>query len=120
MTDVKYNGWTNYETWLTNLWYDDFTSDFNTMAEEGNFDHMEKGEIKWRMAEFMQATVEEHLDYVIGETSRQYSVGFLHDLANSAIQEVDWHDIADHYLDDVMEYLTELKEIEEELCGAVA
>jgi len=24
MTDQEYNGWTNYETWATNLWIDEY------------------------------------------------------------------------------------------------
>jgi hypothetical protein len=30
MNDKKYNGWSNYETWVTNLW---LTNDENTYAQ---------------------------------------------------------------------------------------
>ena len=52
MTDTKYNGWTNYETWLTNLHFDscfDFTDD----VEEGNLDLLDRDEIKEYIANYL-------------------------------------------------------------------
>jgi hypothetical protein len=33
MNRREYNGWTNYETWLVNLWYGDV---FTDMQNDGN------------------------------------------------------------------------------------
>ena len=35
---TKYNGWTNYETWLCNLWMDSL--DFQDSIDDGTFDDM--------------------------------------------------------------------------------
>jgi hypothetical protein len=80
MNRREYNGWTNYETWLVNMWYGDI---FNDMAENGETVD----------AEYIQFFVEEMLES--DGALPQY--GFAADIMNAALREVDWDDLADHY-----------------------
>jgi glutamate racemase len=103
MTDTKYNGWTNYETWLTNLHFDGF--DFTDDVEEGNLDFMDRDEIKEYIASYIETTVEEctYERIELGTTDNL----FIADMIQSFLGEVDWDDIADHYCDDVYQMMQE-------------
>ena len=76
----EYNGWTNKETWLVNLWLGD---DFAQRSEEGEI----------ITASFIQETVEE-----MCETETKSAEGrFLLDLLNCALGEINYHELAQHY-----------------------
>ena len=94
MDTQKYNGWTNYATWLVNLHFDclDFTDD----VEAGVFDDMDADGIRCHVASWIQEYVECYLDEVVDNDNC-----FVDDLINSTLSDVDWHDIADHYVDDI-------------------
>lgn len=80
MNKREYNGWTNYETWLVNMWYGDVLAD---MQNEGTVID----------AEYIQSFVEEMLES--DGALPQY--GFAADILNAALREVDWEDLASHY-----------------------
>ena len=98
MDTQKYNGWTNWATWMVNLHFDGL--DFTDEVDEGTFDDISKDDICRRLAFLIQDYVESYLDEVV-DTSNP----FVSDLVNGTIQDVDWHDIADHYVDDILEQL---------------
>ena len=91
----KYNGWTNYETWLTGLWWNDYFS--NTISD---IDANTKVMDKWEMADWMKDTVEEFEPLPTG--------GLLADLSNAAFSRIDWHDLAEHVMDDQLEVVIEV------------
>jgi hypothetical protein len=76
---MSYNGWSNYETWLVNLWFGDI---FTEMSDQGKLNPM-----------MLQEFVEEMLES--DGSLPQY--GFAADIMNAALREVDWDDLADHY-----------------------
>lgn len=80
MNRREYNGWTNYETWLVNMWYGDIFAD---MADHGEN----------VTADYIQSFVEEMLES--DGALPQY--GFAADIMNAALREVDWDDLAEHY-----------------------
>ena len=96
MDTQKYNGWTNYATWMVNLHFDclDFTDD----VESGVFDDMDADDIRGHVASWIQEYVEMYLDEVVDIHNP-----FAQDLINSTLNDVDWHDIADHYVDDIQD-----------------
>jgi len=96
---MTYNGWTNYETWLTNLWFENF--DFTDHIEDGVFDDMSSDDIVVWVSDY----IKEYVYETVYET--QSHGGFVDDMLNSALQEVDWGDIADHYVDDIESQLKE-------------
>ena len=104
----KYNGWTNYETWLCNLWFENF--DFSDMLDM--FDGVEnKVDIRRKIEDYIKEYVEEFVESYLapGDTH-----GFIHDMLNSSIQEIDFRDIAEHYVDDVASELEDLARANEE------
>ena len=96
-TDKKYNGWTNYETWLFNLHFDDcFGEDAETFYKDA-----EACEIFTRRenATFsLAAYIEDYADEFRPEMP---SNGFYADLIETGMSEINYHEIAKHYIHDV-------------------
>jgi hypothetical protein len=88
MTQKEYNGWTNYETWLCNLWLDN-----DGMAECYAQDIVQdcKGEV-YKVAQCIKDLIEEQ--------TPDLGACFAADMLNAAISEVDWHSIAEHWCND--------------------
>ena len=94
---MTYNGWTNYETWLTNLHFEDFTPHFVDLTEDGVFDEMSDDEITDYVEEYLETYVSDY----IGETVRTED-RFIFDVIQSFFSEIDWRDIAQHYVADII------------------
>jgi hypothetical protein len=94
---MTYNGWTNYETWLTNLYFNDFTSQFEEMTEEGQFDEMDDDEILDCCTDYIEQCVDDTVSYSVNSGDN-----FVCDIISSFIQDVDFKEIAKHYLSDVV------------------
>ena len=104
--NTKYNGWTNYDTWLCNLWFDNF--EFSERLDM--FDGCEdKDDILRVIKNYIKDYVEENV-----EESRDNASGFINDLISSALGEIDFYDIAEHYVDDVANELLEAARAAEE------
>ena len=103
MTDTKYNGWTNYETWLVNLWLDnDGASEYlrERCAETYEFSQ-----------DFDESDFADVIRDYVAEAYEIPTSGMLADIVNAALSSVDWREIASHYRDD----LPELEEEENEV-----
>lgn len=107
MSDTKYNGWANYETWLLNLWFDNFTDIFKEMTDEGDFDAMDKDDILI----FIRDYIKEYVYECVYET--QSHGGFVDDMINASLGSVDFREIAEHYIDDILDDLKEKQEVKE-------
>ena len=77
MDYVTYNGWRNYNTWLVNLWFSEY---FDSLTEDGCLTDI-------------RSLVEEDIDAIIG-SSRS---GFLGDVVDSFMNDVDWQEIESNY-----------------------
>ena len=75
-----YNGWTNKETWLVNLWLGD---DLLERSEEGQI----------ITAEFIRELVEE----LCAVDTTSVEGGFMLDMLNCALGEINYHELAQHY-----------------------
>jgi hypothetical protein len=85
----KYNGWKNYETWLVNLWID------NDGGSEYWADRAEEARDVSDLADEMEAYYADLAGEVIPAS------GMFNDLFNSALREVSWYAIAEHYVNEL-------------------
>jgi hypothetical protein len=101
MTNKTYNGWTNYETWLTNLWIDQDSYATETISNiclglMGSWE--DKDDIDWRLGDSIKDIIEEWVD------SAEIANGFILDMLRGAISEVNFREIAGHYYDELKEF----------------
>ena len=94
-----YNGWSNYETWLANLWLGEgIIGDLHGVEEQarafaesndsdGNFAAYEMG--RWLREE-------------VSSTLPEATVGLATDLLGASLARIDWTEIARHYTDDAI------------------
>ena len=89
---AEYNGWTNYETWLANLWYDQVFYDL--IVEEYGPDVSYDQE--YDVAQSIQYYLD---DMVLEEISSQ--AGFALDLVNAGLREINYREIANSVIDSI-------------------
>lgn len=85
MTDKTYNGWTNYATWRVNLevfdganWNDYYIGSFPEPYDLG-------------------LALKEYVEQLLADTTPQ---GLALDYAYAFLSEVNWHEIAEHLIED--------------------
>ena len=81
---MTYNGWTNYETWLVNLWLDEEDS----KAELWDQVDMTQADAVRELATVIEDSVIDRVDEMGIEN------GMVRDLIGSALSEVNWDEIA--------------------------
>jgi hypothetical protein len=101
-SDSSYNGWSNYETWVVNLWLGNDEGTYNTCRslaqrcfEEAVADHMlsRKERACYQLANSLKEMVEDG-NPLTSEAS-VYA-----DLINASLSEVNWKEIAISLLDE--------------------
>ena len=95
---MSYNGWSNYQTWLTNLWMDNSEGSqeyYQEIAQEC-LDEAEgdKQKATRNLAKHLEESHEESMEDL------KLSVGVFSDLLSHALGSVDWHEIAESLLED--------------------
>jgi hypothetical protein len=110
MERKEYNGWTNYETWCVNLWMsNDEGSDgyYREIAQE-IYDESEQEDRADGSPLFTREEVATRIlsDRLKDEHEERQSeltgiTGVFADLLSGALSEVDWYEIAEHYIEDV-------------------
>lgn len=98
----EHNGWTNYETWLVALWLDNECSTheyWHAVADEVACDEAaraadgDKGPAIRRLADMLRAELEEAAELRLDGRTDMFS-----DLLSSALSEVSWTEIAEHFI----------------------
>jgi hypothetical protein len=116
MNRNEYNGWTNFETWLANIW---ITNDEGTtqMIQEQIDDLIETAVLQDRDDSEIVEVVAEMLELelermVFGETM---NAGLTSDLLNSAVNEINTRELAHAFIEwgTVEEKRAEQAELEE-------
>ena len=107
MTKNEYNGWTNYETWVVNLWLTNDEGPYNYWREVAsqawNHAEEERGVFtkKERAIFDLADTLKDHHEQAVFDTEIENS--FIVDLLNAAMSEVNWHEIAESLLEELEE-----------------
>jgi hypothetical protein len=77
---MSYNGWTNKETWLVNLWL-------------GNMLQADVDDGQDIDAEYIESLVDEMASAALEEGAN----GFITDMLNCALGEINYHELASDY-----------------------
>ena len=85
---MSFNGWSNKETWLVNIWYMDSMPEY---YEDSGTYHVEPQELK----ETVQYIAEEC------EALSQLPAGLLSDFIADSWSEVNWDELAEHLNEDL-------------------
>jgi hypothetical protein len=101
MNKQEYNGWSNYETWLANLWMsnDQGSAEFWEETATETYKHARAGTVFTQEEQAvldLAHIMKDDLEGQIPETT-----GLFADLINAAMSEIDWHEIAEHLMADV-------------------
>jgi hypothetical protein len=93
MSDNTYGGWSNYPTWAVNLWLSNDEGLYRATQEMAEF-AAKQPDPSNGLAYSLKFWVESDLAPDLGAT-------FAADLLGYALECVDWHEIADAWLEDV-------------------
>lgn len=91
MTEEKYNGYNNYETWLVALWIDNdqgYQEDINSMSSDCSADDIND----------LSASIKEYVENMPDVSRAIESGGMVADLINSTLSDVDWYELAEMYI----------------------
>ncbi len=101
MTKKEYSGWHNYETWLVKLWIDNEEGSSSYWSDEA-LEHYKRadGDDEAEKCDNATNSLREALQESFEEAKPELS-GFWTDLLNAAMCEVNWHEIAEHMINDM-------------------
>jgi hypothetical protein len=111
MSDKTYNGWTNYETWNLALWMDNDQGLYSMRceaAEDIAKDNEDRSDANVALADWLKQLVED--EQILGALPES---GFLADMINAALSEINYYEIAEHWLDDIWDEHHSTEETEE-------
>ncbi len=100
--DKEYNGWFNYETWNVALWMDNDSGSYEFWKErtieawenaKENRRYPTQTRLEAAACELADAIKQEH------EENTPETTGVYADLLNAALSEVDWYEIAEHWIE---------------------
>jgi hypothetical protein len=109
MAETRYNGWTNYETWVVKLWIDNEESTQNYWREATDdawqsADNQHPNQFMNRvdnaqslLAERLKDEHDSNSDHPVFAAA---DGSVYADLLNAALADVNWHEIAASMLDD--------------------
>lgn len=107
-TEKGYQGWTNYETWAVALWIDNERSSYEYWREQAEHtldelnhdsDEHEYSDAAVALGDEMEESFENDFEAI--QDKLGHSV--FSDLLGSSLSEVDWYEIAEKILDDMVD-----------------
>jgi hypothetical protein len=90
----KYNGWSSYETWVVKLWLDN---------EEPSYRHWTEQARRWHGRDGAKSRLADQLKEELADGSPANEPTVYGDLMNAALEDVNWLEIAESYLEDLDE-----------------
>ena len=94
-TAKTYNGWTNYETWIAGMYFDGNYTGEETYSEVRHMVKRLAHKGPWHVGEYLK----EELQGCIPDMGASLAA----DLLNAAISEINFHELAEHYIQELEE-----------------
>ena len=88
-----YNGWTNYETWCVNLW----------LTDDPYLQEEIVGIVNQNQSGHIYPTADSLKDFVSEMNPLLDDASMWSDLLTAALGSVDWFELAEHYLEDLID-----------------
>ena len=112
MKENTYNGWTNYETWNAALWLGngEGSSRYCDDLAQESYDNAEACDTFTRM-ENATFSLADSIKDIFDSDERLPETGWMADAVNTYISEVNWHEIAEHYMENVEQEQEETQEV---------
>lgn len=103
---MSYNGWKNYETWAVNLWLtnDQGTDSYWREEAQRQWRTPDNASPHWSESERARFSLADRLESELEEAAPELGATLWADLLNAALSEVDWSEVADHFLEDCEGY----------------
>ena len=105
MSDKKYNGWSNYETWLVNGWFESCEHGYGMLRQFAK-DSIRCTELHGRDRDHAVYECSKMIQNEVEERMPELD-GMFADLLNSALSEVAWYEIAEHIVGDMLNKMKE-------------
>jgi len=103
----KYNGWKNYETWCVHLWLANEEGTYRYWRDAARQHRREApgcSNVKegiWSVEQATRFNLADQLRSELEEASPLEAASMFSDLLTAALSEVDWHEIADAFLEEL-------------------
>ena len=100
---MSYNGWTNYETWNLALWIgnEEGSSEYWNDRARQILASTDEDDTPERRREDAASQLSDELENETKEGAPEVGNGFFGDILTAAIGEVNWYEIAEHWVADV-------------------
>lgn len=109
MNEKTYNGWTNYETWAVALWIDNEQSSYHywrEMARRHRNDAPACQQVQdgtWTVENAARFNLADQLKEELNDAAPLKEPTVFSDLLGAALSEVNWSEISEHMLADLVE-----------------
>ncbi len=105
MTSERYNGYANYETWAVTLWLENDEGTYRYWRELAREERREAPKCRqvrehvWPADEAARYRLADRLKDEVEEGAPELEPSVYSDLLLAALSEVDWHEVAETFLE---------------------
>lgn len=101
---MSYQGWNNYETWATNLWLSNDHGLYDMVRDWAREALDQPNEDDWEQAgEHAVRVLADQIKEYLEEQSPLAEAGLYSDLLHAAMSEIDYAEIAEHWITDAQQ-----------------